>query len=390
MVFYENNKIMVTLRCRSEYILKGASVAYCDGENWDRALGMCHPSAGIDNLSCDFESEDLCGWSHDENEDFRWVRRSGQPTTLRQRTGPRSDHTTGRLHEGHYMLLESFEHEEGDRALFFSPIYSAEKSKDSCVKFFYHMYGLMVGSLMVYVKPVSIDIDSLYSDIKFRFFDKKANQGNIWHEARFQMEELEESFQIIFEGVLRSSLFGDIAIDDVELLQGDECLPDPVATTTEAVEVEVEDNFAVILSCENRCGEQSRSNKSSGSCDCHNDCTDSYSCCPDFGKVCLSSDTPPTTTTTPKTTTTTRRTSTKQTTKMSQKSGAPREIRPTATSTRKPSLDSTSGTRKERERASCGTRFGFNDELLFSSCSSRTRRTSGNSFQDSAKSAGRQ
>lgn len=301
MVFYESNNVMVTLRCRSEYILKGASVAYCDGEAWDRALGSCYPTAGIDNLSCDFESEDLCGWSHDENEDFRWARRSGLPLTLRQRTGPRTDHTVGVLHEGHYMLLESYEHDEGDRALFFSPLYSADKSKDACLRFFYHMYGLLVGSLRVYVKPVSLDLDQLYTEPKYRFFDKKGNQRNIWREGRFLLEEVSESFQIIFEGVLRSSLFGDIAIDDVELLQGEECLPDVIfATTTELVVVEVEDNFSTILTCENRCGEQSKTNKTD-SCDCHNECSDSYSCCPDFGKVCLSSNTLPTSTSTRRT-----------------------------------------------------------------------------------------
>lgn len=57
MVFFENNNAQVTLRCRSEYVLKGASVAYCDGVQWDRALGQCHKVDGLDNLSCDFERE---------------------------------------------------------------------------------------------------------------------------------------------------------------------------------------------------------------------------------------------------------------------------------------------------------------------------------------------
>lgn len=342
MVFYESNKAMVTLRCKSEYVLKGASVAYCDGEEWDRALGMCHPTAGLDNLSCDFEAEDLCGYSHDENEDFRWARRSGQPLTLRQRTGPRTDHTVGKLHEGHYMLLESYEHEEGDRALFFSPIYSAEKSKDSCFRFFYHMYGLMVGSLRVYVKPVSVDLDMLYADPKYRFFDMKGNQRNIWREGRFLIEEITESFQIVFEGVLRSSLFGDIAIDDVELLQGDLCLPENnyIGTTTE--ETELEDNFAVILSCNNRCGEQMRTN-TSGGCDCHNECTDTYSCCPDFGKVCLASDTPSTATIQQQQQQQTK--STPVTRRSTTTTGEP--TRPTKTTTlRKATLNATSGMQK--------------------------------------------
>lgn len=353
MVFYENNKIMATLRCRSDYILKGASVAYCDGRDWDRALGTCHMSSLLDNLSCDFESEDICGWSHDENADFRWTRGSGQPMTIRQRTGPRTDHTVGKLHEGHYMLMESFEHEDGDRAHLFSPIYSAAKSKDACYRFFYHMYGLLVGTLRVYVKPVTVDMDDVLENPKYRFFEKKGNQRNLWHEAQFNIEEMTESFQIIFEGQLRSSYFGDIAIDDVELMQGEVCIPEGATTVivgsgTTPPEAEMEDNFSVILSCTDRCEEKTRTNKTGG-CDCHSECTDSYTCCPDFGRLCLLDDPPPPSSST--TFKTTRKSTTEATTRTTRtvKTTSTRlvlvtkNVQTKATTTLKPSLNSTSG-----------------------------------------------
>lgn len=361
MIFYESDKLSVMLRCRSEYVLKGASVAYCLGKTWDRNLGQCHASSALDNLSCDFESDDLCGWSHDENDDYRWARRSGQPTALRLRTGPRVDHTVGRLHEGSYMVMESFEHEEFDRALLFSPIYSAEKSRDACFRFFYHMYGLMVGELRVYVRPVSVDNDMMVTNPKYRFFAKRGNQGNIWREAGFSLEELDESFQIVFEGTLRSSLFGDMAIDDVALMQGDECLPAGVTTPAgeTATEAELEDNFAVILSCQNRCGERYNGSQAGPSCDCHDACLDQFTCCPDFWAQCLQAgdltSTAATTTTTRRAPTTTKSTSTKSSKPQTTKSSSPRPSSTTTKTTRAPLTMQTQAKATTTSRTLIGT-----------------------------------
>lgn len=268
------------------------------------------------------------------------------------------------------MLLESFEHDEGDRALFFSPIYSAEKSRNACFRFYYHMYGLLVGSLKVYIKPVSVDLESIAEEPKYVFFEMRGNRRNLWHEASFQLEELTESFQVIFEGVLRSSLYGDIAIDDVELMQGDACLPEVSGgSSTMATEVELvggvtisEDNFAVNLSCSNRCGLMG--NKQDGGCDCHSECTDSYTCCPDYGKVCLASE--PTKATTTATTTTTKSTSTRRptttTTTMTTTTSSKRTVptsRPAEVVTKRTNSSSSGGGEGDAIKPASGKRILF-------------------------------
>lgn len=59
-----------------------------------------------------------------------------------------------------------------------------------------------------------------FSLIKFR---KYGNQNNIWNEAHFNIEELNEDFQILFVAKSGRGQLSDIAVDDVKLLTGDDC-----------------------------------------------------------------------------------------------------------------------------------------------------------------------
>jgi hypothetical protein len=43
-------------------------------------------------LSCDFESDDLCGFTFDLSAEFNWIRSNSTPSP---NTGPSSDHTLG-------------------------------------------------------------------------------------------------------------------------------------------------------------------------------------------------------------------------------------------------------------------------------------------------------
>lgn len=54
-------------------------------------------------------------------------------------------------------------------------------------------------------------------------FQKYGNQNNIWNEAHFNIEELDEDFQIIFVAKSGRGQLSDIAVDDVRLLTGDDC-----------------------------------------------------------------------------------------------------------------------------------------------------------------------
>lgn len=49
---------------------------------------------------CDFESDDLCGWTHDRNHDFDWRRHNFATPSGHVGTGPAFDHTVGPGHDG--------------------------------------------------------------------------------------------------------------------------------------------------------------------------------------------------------------------------------------------------------------------------------------------------
>lgn len=51
-----------------------------------------------------------------------------------------------------------------DAARFISPIYNATSSKDACFRFFYHIFGLSAGTLRVYIKPVTVDLDDMLEE----------------------------------------------------------------------------------------------------------------------------------------------------------------------------------------------------------------------------------
>lgn len=95
-------------------------------------------------------------------------------------------------------------------------------------------------------------------------------------------------------------MFGDIAIDDAELMQASVCasLGNEYRTTTEEQEIEV--GIAALQSCKERCDETAPANQTQTeiklgsntrglqeSCDCHMGCLDSNSCCPDYIGQCL-------------------------------------------------------------------------------------------------------
>jgi hypothetical protein len=147
-------------------------------------------------VSCDFETSDNCGWTHDTTHDFDWQRRNGYNSNKLQRTGPKHDHTTMQPLQGYFLLSESLTQLKDDRARLISPTYPANYSNDACFRLFYHMYGLVVGTLTVYVKPVSKSMSTILDDKKYMFFNIKGNQKNLWKEALFTIDQYNEEFQV--------------------------------------------------------------------------------------------------------------------------------------------------------------------------------------------------
>ncbi|XP_035893436.1 uncharacterized protein DDB_G0290587-like [Anopheles stephensi] len=312
-VLYELNKATAWLSCFEGTELAGSRNTYCNGTHWDRPLGVCRRTGQSTATTCDFEAESLCGWSNDALHDFDWKRSDGTLNPRALRTGPKYDHTTMQPKAGHFMIVDSGEQLTNDTARFISPLFEPELSNGACFQFYYHMYGESVGTLNVYVKPMTSD---LY-DVK-PVFVLQGNQKNVWHEGHVEVAQQTERFQIVIEASLGLRYKSDIAIDDVSLLQGESCrvpVEDSEDPPSEAENVPVK-----IDSCENRCGSSMAAVLNSSDtivhCDCHEDCVTGETCCPDYRERCVfevagivtnvstTSTVPTTSTTSPKPTTT--------------------------------------------------------------------------------------
>ncbi|XP_015751521.1 PREDICTED: uncharacterized protein LOC107331445 [Acropora digitifera] len=152
-----------------------------------------------DHNYCDFENGLCPGWYQSYTDDFDWTLRSGP--TWSYRTGPSSGHGG----YGFYMYIEtSFPRSYGDKAkLLFSPP-SAVIGNFSCLRFYYHMYGATINQLNVINGNSTV-------------FTKSGQQGNMWMYAEVTVFVQNN---IIFEGISGFSYSGDIAIDDVSLMDG--------------------------------------------------------------------------------------------------------------------------------------------------------------------------
>ncbi|KAI8512340.1 hypothetical protein Bbelb_089790 [Branchiostoma belcheri] len=149
--------------------------------------------------NCDFDT-DVCGYQQDNTDDFDWARKYGSTSTTG--TGPGSDHTGN----GYYMYIEASSPQvQGDIARLVTP---ALPTNTRCLEFWYHMYGRSTGELRVYQTPTGS------AQLGTPIWSLAGDQGNVWDQARLDIAAA-NNFQIVFEGVRGSSLYGDIAIDDV-------------------------------------------------------------------------------------------------------------------------------------------------------------------------------
>ncbi|KAL1395081.1 hypothetical protein pipiens_011501 [Culex pipiens pipiens] len=296
---YEYGRAAVMLFCSTGYQIAGSSKAYCNGTHWDRTLGSCRETGIAVQTSCDFEVMDYCGWTNEATHDFDWKRSDGVVSPKALKTGPKYDHTTMVPLAGHFLMVDSAVQLTNETARLLSPLYPANYSRSACFQFFYHMYGDQIGSLTVYMKPSSVSLDSLTAEDVL--FHRDTNQGNMWNEGFFKLNEQSDSFQIVIEASLGMKYKSDIAIDDVSLLSGSDCrtgegqddaLEISSAVPDEELPAEVptadKDTFK-IDSCENRCGANVSAPVRVGElffihCDCIEGCVETKTCCPDYAE----------------------------------------------------------------------------------------------------------
>ncbi|KAK3088797.1 hypothetical protein FSP39_023811 [Pinctada imbricata] len=183
----------------------------------------------LKNVSCDFDSPFMCGYTVNETlgeTDFRWIRQNGPtPSTF---TGPLNDHTKGNS-SGYYVYAEGSHGQEGEYAYITSVPFTT--SVNQSLTFYYHIYDERPDVVTEGLAVVAKYNDSVSNELWWR----NSSTGNVWTYACIDLVP-DKNLQIVF--VARKqipSIVGnydaDVAVDDV-LLQNQMCAGTVPSTTT--------------------------------------------------------------------------------------------------------------------------------------------------------------
>uniref|UniRef100_A0A6A7FLR1 MAM and LDL-receptor class A domain-containing protein 2-like n=1 Tax=Hirondellea gigas TaxID=1518452 RepID=A0A6A7FLR1_9CRUS len=162
---------------------------------------------------CTFEAG-TCGWVQDENlDDFDWTLSRG---SLNPSTGPprdRSSFSNGGMMGGFAVIDSGYPRRPGDRARLLTEEFQAtDPDTPLCMRFWTHMYGNGVGSLRVLI------INSQDSDEE-TIWEISGEAGNLWYQGQVPISS-SKPFNIAFEGEVGRNNLGDIALDDISIIQG--------------------------------------------------------------------------------------------------------------------------------------------------------------------------
>lgn len=94
---------------------------------------------------------------------------------------------------GYYMYIESSSRNPNDTAKLISPIYPKMPNSSVCFEFYYHMFGITMGSLRVYLKKISEPWNLTASKA---FFVRSGNQGNKWYRGFQFFDSINEDYQV--------------------------------------------------------------------------------------------------------------------------------------------------------------------------------------------------
>ncbi|ESO97870.1 hypothetical protein LOTGIDRAFT_152977 [Lottia gigantea] len=180
---------------------------YCDGSTGVTVL----PTGSTPRYVCDFENPKICNYQQDIQDNFDWKRQSRNTGTTG--TGPSSDHTYG-TRKGNYMYIEtSSPRRNGDVARLYTSQLPVLKTT-SCFRFYYHMYGRNIGALNIKIRNNNVLGNVIWT--------QTGNHGNMWTQGKVTLDsrKITKSFQVVFEGVVGNGIQGDIAIDDVSIVDG--------------------------------------------------------------------------------------------------------------------------------------------------------------------------
>ncbi|XP_061181248.1 MAM and LDL-receptor class A domain-containing protein 2-like [Saccostrea echinata] len=171
---------------------------------------------GLKDAVCDFGQPDICGYSvnctecKQELPSFKWRRMLGRTASIN--TGPNEDYTCKTDQTGYYLYAEASHGSPADSTAVTFPEFSVD-SVTKMLSFDYHMFGDDVGSLIVQIYETG-------SHTKTAVWTKSGSQWNTWIQSCVDLSDyVDKSVQISFIAVRGSGPLGDIAIDNVEMLE---------------------------------------------------------------------------------------------------------------------------------------------------------------------------
>uniref|UniRef100_A0A7N8Y418 Neuropilin n=1 Tax=Mastacembelus armatus TaxID=205130 RepID=A0A7N8Y418_9TELE len=229
----------------------------CDDDH-----ASCHSGTGDDYdvtaflwFACDFgwaNDPSFCSWTSEDTGSKWQIQSSGTPTL---NTGPNMDHTGGRPVDscsnepnnmqnsntahakchisfqshrfclfcrffyptggsGNFIYTLATGSQETEVARLVSPVVSSP-DLDLCVSFWYHMFGSHIGTLHIKQRKQTVD-----GPADVLLWTVSGHQGNRWREGRVFVPRTNKSYQVVIEGLVERKSWGDIAVDDIRVLNG--------------------------------------------------------------------------------------------------------------------------------------------------------------------------
>lgn len=150
------------------------------------------------------------GWSRTSQSSYAWQMNDGP--TGSTNTGPNVDHTTG-TNTGLYVYTESSSGSVGDTAELISPCIDITGVASPFLSYWYHMYGGDIGTLEVIVASGGVQ-----TVVQTFTGEQQTSNGEAWRRGLVDLGAFSGTIQIILRGIGNGIFDGDIAIDDLEVV----------------------------------------------------------------------------------------------------------------------------------------------------------------------------
>ncbi|XP_071964948.1 MAM and LDL-receptor class A domain-containing protein 2-like [Antedon mediterranea] len=170
------------------------------------------PCVNKEVFNCTFEGDNFCGLQKGASTDnYIWSLHSRADT---YNAGPFFDHTHGD-ENGHYAFVDTHDYNSiNDTAVILTPVlHNSDTNSSKCLIFWYHMYGLHIETLDVFLLTMQDNLPGR------KIWSKSGSRGNVWRAAEVELSE-ENSFQVVFRSIRGSGLDGDIGVDDIVIRNG--------------------------------------------------------------------------------------------------------------------------------------------------------------------------